>query len=138
VASLKGGEMKKRFTKKDLNVYKENLLNLKGDVLDQIKDISETTLMKSQKDISGDMSGYGLHMADVASDNYEREFNLGIVSDERKIILEIEEALKRIEDRSYGICHMCNRPIAKTRLVAIPYAKYCRKCKEKLEKENKI
>ncbi|UCD15840.1 MAG: TraR/DksA C4-type zinc finger protein [Candidatus Omnitrophota bacterium] len=130
--------MKRKFTKRNLNVYKEKLLNLKEDILEQIKDISDTTLMKSQKDISGDMSGYSLHMADVATDNYEREFNLGIVSDERKIILEIEEAVKRIEDKTYGDCHLCKKPIAKTRLSAIPYARYCKKCKEKLEKENKI
>lgn len=130
--------MKKRFIKKDLSGFKEKLLTLKEQVLTQMKDISDNTLMKSQKDISGDMSGYSLHMADVASDNYEREFNLGLVSDERKIILEIDEALKRIEDIKYGDCHFCNKPIAKSRLIVIPYAKYCKKCKEKLENENKV
>lgn len=129
--------MKKKFNKSCLKVYKEKLINLKEDFLEQIKDISEDTLMKSQKDISGDMSGYGLHIADVATDNYEREFNLGLVSDERKIVLDIEEALKRIEEQSYGICFECRKPIAKTRLNAIPYAKCCRKCQEKLEADNK-
>lgn len=129
--------MKKKFNKSGLKVYKEKLINLKEDFLEQIKDISEDTLMKSQKDISGDMSGYGLHIADVATDNYEREFNLGLVSDERKIVLDIEEALKRIEEQSYGICFECHKPIAKTRLNAIPYAKCCRKCQEKLEADNK-
>lgn len=130
--------MKARFNKKELNVYREKLLNLREDILNQIREISEDTLMKSQKDLSGDISGYTLHMADVATDNYEREFNLGLVSGERKTLLEIEEALKRIEDKSYGICKMCSKPIAKTRLKALPYAKYCRKCKEKLEKENRV
>jgi RNA polymerase-binding transcription factor DksA len=98
--------MKKSFTKKELKIYKEKLLNLKDDILNQIRDISQNTLMKSQKDLSGDISGYTLHMADVASDNYERDFNLGIVSGEREVLLEIDEALKRIEDKSYGICKM--------------------------------
>ncbi|HIE35697.1 MAG TPA: hypothetical protein EYP89_00465 [Candidatus Omnitrophica bacterium] len=130
--------MKKSFTKKELKIYKEKLLNLKDDILNQIRDISQNTLMKSQKDLSGDISGYTLHMADVASDNYERDFNLGIVSGEREVLLEIDEALKRIEDKSYGICKMCNKRIGKRRLEAILYAKYCRKCKEKLEKEGKM
>jgi len=130
--------VKRKFAKKDLTDYREKLLNLKDDVLAQMKDISDITLMKSQKDISGDMSGYSIHMADMATDNYEREFNLGIVSDERKIILEIEDAVKRIEDKAYGDCHLCKKPIAKTRLSAIPYARYCRKCKEQIEKENKV
>ena len=130
--------MKKRFAKKDLDVYKEKLFNLKDDTLSQIRDISEDTLMKSQKDMSGDISGYGIHLADVATDNYERDFNLSLVSNERKIVLDIDAALKRIEDKSYGVCEMCKKCIVKSRLNAIPHAKYCRKCKEKLEKENKV
>ena len=68
-----GKKSKKRFSKKELEEYREKLLNLKDDTLRQIREISEDTLMKSQKDMSGDISGYGLHMADVASDNYERD-----------------------------------------------------------------
>ena len=130
--------MRKRFAKKDLDFYKEKLFNLKDDVLNQIRDISKDTLMKSQKDMSGDISGYGIHMADVATDNYERDFNLGLVSNERNIVMDIDGALKRIEDKSYGICEMCKKDITKGRLDALPYAKYCRKCKEKAEKENKV
>ena len=130
--------MKKRFTKKDLSFYKEKLFNLKDDTLSQIRDISEDTLMKSQKDMSGDISGYGIHLADVATDNYERDFNLSLVSKERKIVMAIDEALKRIEDKTYGVCEMCEKYITKSRLSALPHAKYCRKCKEKLEKENKV
>lgn len=128
---------KKRFARKDLEAYKEKLLNLKDDTLNQIRDISKDTLMKSQKDISGDISGYSIHMADVASDNYERDFNIGLVSSERRIVMDINEALKRIEDKSYGDCASCKKPITKTRLNAIPYARHCKKCQEKLEKENK-
>ena len=129
--------MKKRLTSKELKEFKEKLLNLKEDVLNQIREVSEDTLMKSQKDISGDISGYGIHMADVASDNYERDFNLGLVSSERLIALEIEEALRRIDDKSYGICKACDKAIAKTRLKAVPYAKNCRKCQEKIDQENR-
>lgn len=129
--------MKRKFTKKELNIYREQLFNLKDDVLSQIRDISEDTLMKSQKEMSGDISGYGIHIADVATDNYERDFNIGLVANERKIIAKIDDALKRVEEKLYGDCEMCKKPIAKTRLNAIPYARYCRKCKEKIEKENK-
>jgi RNA polymerase-binding protein DksA len=129
---------RKRFTKKDLDMYKEKLLNLRDDIFSQMKDLSEETLMKSQKDISGDISGYSIHMADVASDHYEREFNLGLVSNERRTLMEIDEALKRIEEKTYGLCLMCEKPIAKRRLNAIPYASCCKKCQEKLEKEERI
>lgn len=130
--------MKKRFAKKDLDLYKEKLFNLKDDTLAQIRDISKDTLMKSQKDMSGDISGYGIHMADVATDNYERDFNLNLVSAERSIVLEIDAALKRIEDKTYGVCNKCKKDISKNRLNARPHAEYCIKCKTKMEKENKI
>ena len=88
--------------------------------------------------MSGDISGYGLHIADVASDNYERDFNLGLVSNERKIVMDIDEALKRIDENIYGVCQKCVKPVVKTRLKAIPYAKYCKKCQEKIESEKNI
>ena len=94
--------------------------------------------MKSQKDISGDMSGYGIHMADVASDHYEIEFNLGLVSNERRILMEIDEALKRLSEGVYGECLVCNTNIAKRRLSVIPHARNCKKCQEKTEKEQKF
>lgn len=123
----------KRLSRTDLSFFKEKLINIKEETLQQMQDISQDTLMKSQKDLSGDISGYGLHMADVASDNYEREFNLGIVSNERKVLLEIEEALKRIEEKTYGVCLGCNKLIAKKRLNAIPHTRYCTKCQNKIE-----
>ncbi len=130
--------MKNTFKKKDFDEYKEKLFNLRDDITKQMRDITNNTLMKSQKDMSGDISGYGMHMADVASDSYERDFNLSIVSNERQIILSIDDALKRITEKKYGLCSQCEKPISKKRLDAIPYAKYCVNCKEKLEKENSI
>ena len=129
---------KSQFSKRDLDICREKLLNLKDDFLKQMKEISEDTLMKTQKDMSGDISGYGLHIADVASDNYERDFKLGLVSNERKIVMDIDEALKRIDENTYGVCHECAKPVAKSRLKAIPYAKYCKKCQEKIESEKNI
>jgi len=130
--------MKTPLGKKELTEYKEKLLKVRDELRDQIKEISDDTLMKSQKDMSGDISGYSLHIADMASDNYERDFNLGIVSGERKVLMEVEEALKRIEDKVYGVCATCEKPIAKIRLNAVPHAQYCKKCQEKLEKDNQI
>lgn len=130
--------MKKRFASKDLKEYKEKLLNLKDDMLEQIKDISKDTLMKSQKEMSGNVTGHGIHIADVATDNYDRDFNIGLVSGEKKTVIAIDSALERVQEKTYGVCEECKKPIAKVRLKAIPYAKYCKKCKEKLEKENRV
>ena len=128
----------KRLSAKELDLFKKSILKFRSELIEQIRDISENTLMKSQKDISGDISGYSLHMADMASDNYERDFNLNLVSSERKVLLEIEDALKRIDDKTYGVCSSCGKFISKSRLKAIPYARYCTKCKNKLEQENML
>lgn len=134
-AKKKAGKKKKRFLKKELNAYREKLLNLKDDLMKQIQEISDESLRKSQQEASGDISAYSLHLADRASDSYERDFNLGLVSSERRIVMEIDEALKRIDDNQYGFCQMCKKPIAKRRLEAIPYARYGTKCQQKIEKE---
>lgn len=126
---------KKRFLKKELNAYREKLLDLKDDIMKQIQEISDESLRKSQQEASGDISAYSLHLADRASDSYERDFNLGLISSERRIVMEIDEALKRIDDNQYGFCQMCKKPIAKRRLDAIPYARYGTKCQQKIETE---
>jgi len=126
--------LKKKLNKKEMAEYKKLLLNRKGDVMDAIDHASEETIKKSQKDASGDISGYTYHMADVATDTYDREFSLGVVSSERKILIEVADALKKLEEGVYGICEGCKLPIAKTRLKAIPYARLCVKCQEKKEK----
>lgn len=126
---------KKKLTKKDLIYFKKLILKRKEEVIDQIKHISEDTLKKSQKDAAGDISGYTYHMADVATDTYDREFSLTLASNERKIIYEIDDAIKKIEEGTYGICEECKNLIVKTRLKALPYARLCLKCQENTEKK---
>lgn len=126
--------MKKKYTKKDLKEFKKIVLKKKEEILDDLKHISDDTLRKSQKEASGDISGYTYHMADVATDNYDREFSLGLASGERKAIYELEDALKRIEEGTFGICDDCKNSITKIRLKAVPSARLCIKCQEKREK----
>ena len=76
--------MKKKFSKSDLKDFKKIVLKKKEEILNDLKHISDDTLRKSQKEASGDISGYTYHMADVATDNYDREFSLGLASGERK------------------------------------------------------
>ena len=126
--------MKKKFNKKELAEFKKLILKRKEEILEGIKHISEDTLKKSQKDAAGDISGYTYHMADVATDTYDREFSLGLASNERKLLYEFDDALKRIEEGTFGVCEDCKSLIAKNRLKAVPYARLCVKCQEKKEK----
>jgi RNA polymerase-binding protein DksA len=126
---------KKKLAKKELNDFKKLLLKKRGELDDEIKHISDDTLKKSQKDASGDISGYTYHMADVATDNYDREFSLGLASKDRKSLYELEDALKRIEEGTFGVCLDCDSLITKARLKVVPQARLCIKCQEKKEKK---
>ncbi|MGE5280381.1 MAG: TraR/DksA family transcriptional regulator [Deltaproteobacteria bacterium] len=124
----------RKMTKKDAQAYKKLLLERREDLIGDITHIAEETLKKSQKDASGDNSGYAFHMADVATDTYDREFSLGLASKERQVLQEINHALRKIEDGEFGMCEECEKPITKVRLRAVPHAMLCLKCQEKKEK----
>ena len=119
--------------KKELEKFKKLLLRNREELISNVNHIREDTGRQSQKEASGDLSGYGLHMADVASDNFDREFSLNLASGENDTLMEIDEALKRIEGKEYGVCNSCEKKISKKRLTAVPYAKFCLKCKQKEE-----
>ena len=94
------------------------------------------TLNKSSKDASGDLSGYSFHMADMATDLYDREFSLELAEGERKILYSLDDAIKRIDEGAYGKCHLCGQSISKQRLKAMPQAEHCIECQEKEEKSS--
>ncbi len=126
--------MKKRYLKKDLVVFKKLLIKKKADIVDGIKHIADDTLKKSQKEASGDISGYTYHMADVATDTYDREFSLGLASNDRELLYELDDAFKKLEDGTFGVCEGCKCLITKARLTALPYTRLCVKCQKKKEK----
>ncbi len=123
----------KKYNKKDILEFKKIIDKLRMKVSGDISGLSEDTLKRSQKDASGDISGYAFHMADVATDAYDREFSLGLVSSERQLFYELDDALKRMQEGIYGVCEDCSGLITKIRLKAVPYARLCLKCQEKRE-----
>lgn len=126
----------KKLEKKKLEGYKKLLLKLKDDLLHDIRNMSDTS--GSSMNDSSDISGHVQHMADVATDMYDKEFSLGLASHDRVVLQKIDAALKRIEDGTYGFCLGTGKPIGQARLKAIPYAEYCLKYQEELENTNQI
>lgn len=124
--------VEKKQDKKQLDIYRKLLLKLQEKIVHDIRNMSSVE-SASAKDTSVDVSSHALHIADVATDMYDREFSLGLASKDREQLLRIEQALKRIDDHNYGNCISCKKPIASARLKAIPYTEYCRKCQEKSE-----
>lgn len=121
--------------RKDLKIFKNTLVVLKERVLSELGKLESDTLGKSQKEFSGDLSGYSLHMADAGTDTFDTEFALGLASNQQQFLYEIDEALKRIEDKTYGKCQNCEKDIPVKRLKALPFAKFCLKCQTEQEKK---
>ncbi|NQT47233.1 MAG: TraR/DksA C4-type zinc finger protein [Candidatus Omnitrophica bacterium] len=127
----------KKMPRKEMAKFKEHLLAQKDKVQREIKSIRDENLNRSQKDASGDLSGYAFHLADMATDNYDREFSLGLADNELKILYSIDDALERIKEGTFGICENCEKPIAKRRLMALTHTKFCLSCMSEEEKANK-
>jgi RNA polymerase-binding transcription factor DksA len=116
--------------------YYRLLLDLRDHVLASLGEHTEETLRKSAKDDSGDLSGYGQHMADAGTDTFDRDFALSLVSSEQEALSEIEAAIKRIKDGTYGICESTQKPIAKERLLAVPFTRYSAEAKKEVERHS--
>lgn len=129
VKAIKGPKFT-RMPKAELKKYWTLLVKEREKIGGDISSITKDTLKRSQKDASGDLSGYSYHMADSASDNYDVEFSLGRASDEQKLLYVIDDALRRIQDGTYGCCQQCNKAIAKNRLQALPHAALCIECQK--------
>jgi RNA polymerase-binding protein DksA len=127
-------EASRKLTKKDLQRFKERLLTEKKRVLEEVGDIQHENLKTSIADQSGENSRYSYHLGDTASLAYGREFSMGLAERQQKYLEQIDEALQRIQEGSYGICLVTGEPIPVERLEEVPVAKYSVKGKEILEK----
>ncbi len=121
-------------TEKDMKEFEERLLAERKKLLTEMGHLENTVLKVNPRDSAGDLSGYSFHMADAGTDAMEREKAFLFASAEGRLLMDINEALRRLYRGEYGICEICEKPIAKARLEAMPYARLCVACKEKEEK----
>jgi RNA polymerase-binding transcription factor DksA len=110
------------------------LVELRSHLTEDIERHSEETLKRSAKDDAGDLSAYGQHMADAGTDTFDRDFALSMVASEQEALSEIDAAIKRIHDGSYGICEITQKPIAKERLLAVPFTRHSAEAQKDLER----
>src|SRR5258708_13952651 len=90
------------------------------------------------KESAQEMAGYSLHMADSGTDNFDRDFALSLLSSDQDAIYEIEEALKRIEKNTYGVCELTGKPIPKARLEAIPRTRFTVQAQAQFERDGAL
>jgi RNA polymerase-binding protein DksA len=110
--------------------YREMLLKLRESYQDQLN-IHRDDALTNRK--SGPGAGMATHMADLGSDNFQHDFELGLLSDEGTVIEMIDEALTRLDENEYGICIECGQEITPARLEVKPYARFCLECKSRKE-----
>jgi len=114
--------------------YYRLLVDLRDHVLESLGQHSEETLKHSAKEDAGDLSGYGQHMADAGTDTFDRDFALSLVSNEQEALSEVQAAIKRIRDGTYGVCELTGKPISRDRLLAVPFTRYSTEAQKELEK----
>lgn len=119
--------------KLEMREYKRSLLDLRARLVGDVNGMADAALKKTRSESSGDLSSMPIHMADLGTDNFEQEFTLSLMQNEEEALGEIESALERIEEGTYGACVECSGVIPKTRLQAIPYTPHCVKCASKLQ-----
>ena len=116
--------------KPDWQKYYKNLLDLRERLLNQMSGLA--------KESAEEMSSYSLHMADSGTDNFDRDFALSLLSSDQDAIYEIEEALKRIEKGTYGVCELTGKNIPKARLDAIPWTRFTVEAQAQLERDGAL
>jgi DnaK suppressor protein len=114
---------------------KDKLLQLRDAMVDSMAGVAQDTLRSRAE--GSEASAFGMHQADAGSDAYDRDFALSLLSQEQDALYEIDQALKRIELGTYGICEMSGKSIPRARLEAIPFARFTVECQSQLEKQSK-
>jgi DnaK suppressor protein len=118
--------------KKDLDKYEKLLLAKRVELLEELG-LLQKTGQSTLKDAAGEISSYSTHMADQGTDSFEREKSFQLASKSGRFLHHIDEALRRIKDKTYGKCQECGKQISAARLEAVPHARFCIECKEKEE-----
>jgi len=117
-------------TKKDLKRLKELLLAKRKALAVDANHLEDEAVRKSKDDAATlDISNF----ADLGTDNYEQEFDLSMLEHEGRTLREIDEALERIKNGTFGICELCGKALTKGRLTAQPHARSCVSCLSKQE-----
>ena len=128
--------MEKGMKAEEVAQFKKLLLSLRERLVGKVDVMQGETLKKSRQDASGDLSNVPIHMADVGTDNYERDIMIELIQNGEEGVRNIDTALEKIEEGAFGVCELCAKKINKERLKAVPYATLCIDCQREEETDN--
>jgi DnaK suppressor protein len=122
-------------TAKELDHFRDQLIALRNRISSDDSRLADETLRQSGGEASGSLSNTPLHLADLGSDTFAENVNLGLLEKERLTLQEVGDALDRVTQGTFGRCERCQKEIARTRLEALPYVRYCVACAAAMEAE---
>jgi len=117
-------KVKTYLSAKQLREFKDILLDKRSELAGDVERLTSEALKGKGQD-HGDQSTMPIHMADLGSDTWEQDFTIGLIANEQRIVRDIDDALERIADKTYGMCLATDQEITLARLHAKPWAKYC-------------
>jgi RNA polymerase-binding protein DksA len=112
------------------------IVGQKNEILENARRLRESLVDENTGDYVGENSTFSMHMAEHGTDEMEREKAYMLIQRDEKHLYYLENALERIEKKTYGLCISCGRPIDKGRLEAVPITQHCIKCKTNLSNGN--
>jgi len=116
---------------KQLLSFKEVIMEKRTKVKKNLDYLKTIVRDSTTKEASGEHSSYSYHMADQGTDAMEREKAFMFFARDEKYMKQLDEALERIENKTYGICRSCGKEIGHERLEAVPTTTICYDCKVK-------
>lgn len=119
------------FTAEELDAYKQLLLKKRAELISDVKGMEDQALQGQ----SGSLSNMPSHLAEQGSEAYDQALSLDLAAADRRIIREIDAALKRIADGTYGICEHTGKPIKLDRLKELPWARYSIEAAREIERQ---
>jgi len=110
-------------TDSELDEFRQLLIAKRQEIVRDVTNLEDAAIRQASG--ASSISSMPIHMADLGTDTWEQELTLGLIENERSLLREIDEAIERIENHTYGMCLATNKRISKARLQAKPWAKYC-------------
>ena len=122
------------FEQDEIQTYKRKLLAKRHELLETLEQVRAVAQRQSaEADETGDLSSVPFHQADIGTEHFEQEINLQHLEREQQLIADIDNALEKIQSRRFGLCEVDHKPIAKERLEALPWTRYCIDCQRAIE-----
>jgi RNA polymerase-binding protein DksA len=128
--------VKTYLSQRELSYFREMIKEQKIEILENARRLRESIVDENTGEYIGENSTFSMHMAEHGTDEMEREKAFMFIQRDEKHLFYLENALERIEKKTYGLCVSCGKPIDKGRLEAVPITQHCIKCKTSLSNSN--